>query len=143
MKIGELAKAAKCTTETVRFYEKAGLLPEAARTEGNYRRYGPLHLERLRFIRNCRALDMTHEEIRALLGLMDKATESCGAVNVLLDEHIGHVDARIEELLQLKRQLGVLRRQCHTEQAVDACGIVHGLASMEPTARRERQTHLG
>jgi len=115
MKIGELASAASCTTETVRFYEKEGLLPEAERTESNYRSYGPTHVERLRFIRNCRVLDMAHEEIRALLALMDAPADGCGAVNTLLDEHIGHVDARIGELLHLKQQLSALRQKCQTE----------------------------
>lgn len=68
MKIGELAQVAQCTVETVRYYEKAGLLPETPRTAGNFRVYGPGHVERLRFIRNCRALDMSHEEIHTHLG---------------------------------------------------------------------------
>lgn len=143
MKIGELANLAKCTTETIRFYEKEGLLPEAERSAGNYRSYGPLHVERLRFIRNCRALNMTHDEVRALLALKDVPANSCGGVNALLDEHIGHVDARIEELLQLKRQLSALRDQCQSEQALDHCGILRGLAAMETAAGSERHTHLG
>ncbi|MDA8258124.1 MAG: Cd(II)/Pb(II)-responsive transcriptional regulator [Betaproteobacteria bacterium] len=143
MKIGELANTAKCTTETIRFYEKAGLLPATGRTAGNYRRYDLTHVERLRFIRNCRALDMTHDEIRALLAMMDAPPEHCGAVNALLDEHIGHVDARIEELLQLKRQLSALQQQCQTKQALDSCGILRGLAAMETEAGRKRHTHLG
>ena len=142
MQIGELANLAKCTTETIRFYEKEGLLPDADRTAGNYRSYGALHLERLRFIRNCRALNMTHDEIRALLALKDVPADNCGGVNALLDEHIGHVDARIEELLQLKRQLGALRQQCQSAQALDHCGILRGLAAMETEASAERHTHL-
>jgi len=143
MKIGELANAARCTTETVRFYEREGLLVKASRTEANYRHYDATHLERLRFIRNCRALDMTHEEIRGLLRLKDAPAEDCGAVNTLLDDHIGHVDARIAELLHLKQQLGALRQQCQVEQAVDACGILRGLAAMEAGTQVERHTHLG
>jgi DNA-binding transcriptional MerR regulator len=80
MKIGELARNAQCTVETVRYYEKAGLLAEPARTEGNFRVYGPEHLERLRLIRNCRALDMSHEEIHALLKLANAAGDDCSAV---------------------------------------------------------------
>jgi Cd(II)/Pb(II)-responsive transcriptional regulator len=143
MKIGELAKIAHCTTETIRFYEKEGLLPEADRTEANYRSYTARHIERLRFIRNCRALDMTHDEIRALLRLTDAPAEGCGAINTLIDEHIAHVDTRIDELRQLKAQLSTLREQCQSEQAVADCGIVHGLADMEVSAPRSRHTHLG
>ena len=143
MKIGELAKIAHCTTETIRFYEKEGLLPEADRTEANYRSYTARHVERLRFIRNCRALDMTHDEIRALLRLTDTPADGCGAINTLIDEHITHVDTRIDELKQLKAQLTSLREQCQTEQAVEDCGIVHGLTDMEVSAPRSRHTHLG
>ena len=143
MKIGELAQASQCTVETVRYYEKEGLLPIPARTEGNYRSYGNPHVERLRFIRNCRALGMTHQEIHTLLGLMDQPASDCGAVNELLDEHITHVDMRITELTQLKHQLSELRQSCQIKQDVSTCGILQGLASMETEARRDRHTHLG
>lgn len=143
MKIGELAQAAQCTVETVRFYEKKGLLHEPARTTANYRSYGAAHVERLRFIRNCRALDMAHDEIRTLLVLMEQPARDCGGVNQLLDDHIAHVDTRIAELSQLKQQLRELRQHCQREQAVDACGILKGLAAMEPEARQEKHTHLG
>lgn len=143
MKIGELAQAAQCTVETVRYYERVGLLKEPARTSANYRSYGFAHVDRLRFIRNCRALDMTHDEIRALLALMEQPTNDCGGVNQLLDEHIAHVDTRIAELIQLKQQLDELRQRCRHEQAMNACGILKGLASMEPESRQEKHTHLG
>ena len=86
---------------------------------------------------------MTHDEIRALLVLMEKSASDCGGVNQLLDEHIAHVDTRIAELTQLKQQLGELRQRCQHEQAMDACGILKGLASMEPESRQEKHTHLG
>lgn len=143
MKIGELAKVAQCTVETVRYYEKEGLLPAPARTSGNYRHYGPSHVERLRFIRNCRALDMTHGEIHALLALLDGPADSCGSVNDLLDAHIGHVDARIAELRQLEQQLVALRARCRDARSLDQCGILHGLTEMEVEPRRQRDTHLG
>ncbi|CAM8620415.1 SoxR Predicted transcriptional regulators [Comamonadaceae bacterium] len=143
MKIGELALVAQCTVETVRYYEKAGLLPEPARTSGNFRVYGPEHVERLRFIRNCRALDMSQEEIHTLLDLADQPADGCGAINAVFDQHITHVDERIRELTHLKKQLRTLRLRCVSEQAVDACGIMQGLASMETEAKGERHTHLG
>ena len=143
MKIGELAQVAQCTVETVRYYEKAGLLPETVRTAGNFRVYEPGHVERLRFIRNCRALDMSLVEIQTLLGLADGSAEGCGAINTVFDEHIAHVNDRIKELSNLKRQLQVLRERCNSEQRVDACGILQGLAAMETTAKPGRHTHLG
>ncbi|OYU46744.1 MAG: Cd(II)/Pb(II)-responsive transcriptional regulator [Burkholderiales bacterium PBB4] len=143
MKIGELAQVAQTTVETVRYYEKQGLLPHTLRTAGNFRVYGPSHVERLRFIRNCRALDMSHEEIHALLALADQRAQACGAVNTVFDQHLAHVDARIEELTQLRAQLAALRQRCQSEQTVDTCGILQGLAAMETGARPDRYTHLG
>jgi Cd(II)/Pb(II)-responsive transcriptional regulator len=143
MKIGELAQVAQCTVETIRYYEKEGLITEPERTTGNYRKYNANHAERLRFIRNCRALDMTHSEIHALLGLMSKPHDDCGAVNLLLDNHIGHVDERIAELQHLKQQLADLRLQCQTEREIEVCGILHGIAIMETEEKTPRNTHLG
>ena len=143
MKIGELAQIAQCTVETIRYYEKEGLISQPDRTAANYRKYSEIHVERLRFIRNCRALDMTHSEIHALLGLMGKPHDRCSAVKLLLDDHIGHVDVRIAELQHLKQQLTHLRQQCQTERVIEACGILHELAVMETEAKPERHTHLG
>ena len=143
MKIGELAQVAQTTVETVRYYEKEGLLPEPARTAGNFRTYGTEHVERLRFVRNCRALDMSHEEIHTLLDLADQPADGCGAINAVFDQHIAHVDERIRELTHLKQQLGALRERCVSEQSVNACGILQGLAAMETEAKPERHTHLG
>ncbi|MBO1110474.1 Cd(II)/Pb(II)-responsive transcriptional regulator [Bordetella petrii] len=144
MKIGELAKAAGTTVETVRYYEKEGLLPAPERGLNNYRSYGSAHLERLRLIRNCRALDMTQEEIRAILQLADDHRAGCGPINELFDEHIAHVDARMAELAQLKGQLTELRRRCLSARPdTDDCGILHGLSEMQVEERPERHTHLG
>ncbi|MGB3290343.1 MAG: Cd(II)/Pb(II)-responsive transcriptional regulator [Burkholderiaceae bacterium] len=143
MRIGELAKAAHCGTETIRYYEKEGLLPEPQRSEGNYRHYGKEHIERLRFIRNCRTLDMTHDEIRSLLAFVDRPGGDCEPVNDLLDEHIGHVDLRIAELQRLRSQLKALRRQCASAQSIDQCGIIHGLVSMPTSEKLPPGSHLG
>lgn len=143
MRIGELAKEANCTTETIRFYEKEGLLTPPERTDSNYRSYNQSHIERLRFIRNCRSLDMAHEEIRALLAASDQPQGDCSAVNALLDEHIAHVDARIEELTRLRQQLTALRTRCNAGSAVDECGIMQGLTTMETKPSKQRTNHLG
>jgi Cd(II)/Pb(II)-responsive transcriptional regulator len=87
-------------------------LPEPARSEGNYRLYTQAHVERLTFIRNCRSLDMTLEEIRSLLNLRDSPQDQCESVNALIDEHIHHVKARIDGLLALQAQLLDLRQRC-------------------------------
>lgn len=129
MQIGELAKRAHCQVETIRFYEREGLLPVPARSSANYRLYGDVHLERLTFIRYCRSLDMTLEEIRTLLVFRDAPEQNCGEVNALLDEHIGHVAARIAELQGLAEQLKNLRQQCQQAEAAKDCGILNELAS--------------
>jgi Cd(II)/Pb(II)-responsive transcriptional regulator len=142
MKIGELARAAATPVETIRYYERAGLLPEAPRTAGNYRVYGESELERLGFIRHCRSLDMTLDEIRVLLRFKDAPGEDCGVVNRLLDEHIGHVEERIRELNLLQEQLRRLREQCPDTVSAADCGILGGLeaaaadpGAVQPTAR--------
>jgi len=142
MKIGELAAAAQCTVETIRYYEKEHLLPKAERTGGNYRLYDDHHLERLRFIRNCRALDMSHEEVRLLLRQLDNASADCQPVNDLIDEHIGHVEMRIAELRQLKKQLADLRHQCRSKKSIRKCGIVRRLSSMKTHTKPARTHHL-
>lgn len=129
MRIGELAVRAECRVETVRYYEHAGLLPAPARTGGNYRVYGDAHVDRLRFIRHCRALDMTLDEIRTLLELRDAPQASCEAVNRLLDAHIGHVAARIETLQTLAAQLAEIRRRCMGTHPTAECGILQELGA--------------
>ncbi len=128
MKIGELARLAGSNVETVRYYEREGLLPKPGRSEGNYRIYGPMHLERLTFIRHCRGLDMTLDEIRTLLRYKESPEENCGEVNRLLDEHIGHVVRRIGELQALEKQLRELRGRCPDDRQASTCGILEGLS---------------
>lgn len=127
MKIGQLAAATGTQADTIRFYEREGLLPHAARTEGNFRMYDRAHVDRLAFIRHCRCLDMTLDEIRMLLKYKDAPQEDCGAVDRLLDEHIGHVATRIRELKALEKELRSLRAGCTAGRAAADCGILDGL----------------
>jgi len=137
MKIGELAQASTTPTETIRFYERQGLLPQPPRSQGNYRIYAEDHVERLVFVRHCRSLDMALDEIRQLLLLKDSSSDSCAEVNELLDEHISHVAERIVELRALQSQLKALRQRCGQEAAVQTCGILKELA-LEPAASRSQ-----
>ena len=129
MKIGELAKATGTQTETIRYYERERLLPAAIRTESNYRIYDSSHIERLAFIRHCRCLDMTLDEIRVLLHFKDAPGENCGAVDALLEEHIDHVVSRIRELQALELELRSLQQQCSPGHLAGDCGILGGLAT--------------
>ncbi|MGH8708351.1 MAG: Cd(II)/Pb(II)-responsive transcriptional regulator [Burkholderiales bacterium] len=138
MRIGELARRADCPVETVRYYEKAGLLAAPRRSGANYRDYGAAHLERLAFIRRCRALDMSLPEIRALIEAIENPGADCAPVDALLDEHIEHVAARIADLSALKRELDAVRAHCAGRQPASACGIVDTLS--RPAAKRERRS---
>ncbi len=139
MRIGELAAAAQTQSETIRYYEREGLLPKAARTEANYRAYDESHIQRLAFIRHCRSLDMTLGEIRTLLHFKDAPRENCAEVNGLLDEHIGHVATRIRELKALEKQLKALREQCFSDHLAADCGILSGLEKAARSSRNSKR----
>lgn len=143
MKIGALSTATGVPIDTIRHYEREGLLPEAARTEGNYRIYKAEHAQRLSFVR-LRGLDMTLDEIRVLLHFKDAPLEDCGEVNTLLDQHIGHVAHRIRELRALEKQLRELRDTCRTAQDAKHCGILKQLDAFakQPTTRQPGSGHV-
>ncbi|SHK74620.1 Cd(II)/Pb(II)-responsive transcriptional regulator [Halomonas caseinilytica] len=128
MKIGELAMRTGCRVVTIRYYEREGLLPEPERSEANYRLYGETHVERLAFIRHCRALDMTLDEIRALLACHDDPEGTCHRADVLIDEHLTHVKARIAQLQVLEDTLVALRARCQGQRSAAECGILNALA---------------
>lgn len=136
MRIGELARRADCPVETVRYYEKEGLLPAPRRSGANYRDYGTAQLERLAFIRRCRSLDMSLPEIRTLLEAIERPDDDCAPINALLDEHIGHVAGRIAELKQLKAELDAIRAHCSGAHPARSCGIIESL--VKPAARSAR-----
>ncbi len=143
MKIGGLSAASSTSIETIRFYEKEGLLPAPARTQGNFRIYESEHLERLQLIRYCRGLDMSLDEVRVLLRVKDSPSAACADVNALLDEHIDHVSTRIKELRLLEKQLRELRQRCGAERTADQCGILAGMseASQEVGGIAREQRH--
>jgi Cd(II)/Pb(II)-responsive transcriptional regulator len=144
MKIGALAEATRTPVETIRFYEREGLLPPPARADNNYRVYLPAHAERLAFIRQCRNLDMALDEVRALIALREAPAQDCGEINALLDEHIGHVAERIRELRTLEKDLKGLRARCALPRAVAECGILNVLDSAAtgvPATPRRRHIH--
>lgn len=142
MKIGELARALDVPVETIRYYEREKLLPFPDRTASNYRVYGPAHEDRLRFIVNCRALDMTLDEIRSLLAYHDRPREDCTEVTHLLDEHIGHVADRISELRRLRTQLLALRSACEHGKSTGDCGILRSLRERSSSRRTRDAAHV-
>ena len=128
IRIGELAVRAQCPIQTIRYYERARLLPSPDRTASNYRLYGGQHVERLLFIRHCRSLDLSLAEIRILLALRDAPGNSCGDVNAVLDAHIVQVTRRIDDLRRLREHLKTLRARCGEARAVKDCQILDELS---------------
>jgi Cd(II)/Pb(II)-responsive transcriptional regulator len=128
MKIGELAKRGVCKVETVRFYEREGLLPRPERSSGNYRLYTAEDAARLVFIRNCRSLGMALAEIRVLLGCRGEPETDCRAVFALLDLQILRIAQQVDALQHLQRQLRDIRQMCddrqNPEHRAGACGII-------------------
>ena len=143
MKIGELAEVTGTQVETIRFYERAGLLPEPGRSGGNYRIYGEAHAARLSFIRQCRALDMNLDKVRVLLSFKDAPNENCAEVNSLLDEHIGHVGQRMRELRSLDKALRALRDECRVAKDAEHCGILNELSKAARSTGSRSASHVG
>lgn len=147
MRIGEVADTTGTPVDTIRYYERLGLLPAPARTGSNYRAYSAAQVERLLFIRRCRNLDMPLAEVRSLLVFCDQPQRHCQDVNVVLDDHIGRVERRIEELTRLARELKQLRAVCRAPGTADACRILKTLRSNataagvagDPHVRRRRK----
>ncbi|MDY6798684.1 MAG: Cd(II)/Pb(II)-responsive transcriptional regulator [Pseudomonadota bacterium] len=133
MKIGEVSRKAGIPVETVRYYEKIGLLPEPDRNSSGYRTYHNAHLERLLFIRRCRNLDMAQEEIRELIRMADDPEADCSDVDALLARHLAHVRERLQELRTLERTLEQLQASCSAGRTVRECGIFGGLEANPPT----------
>ncbi|MBO6850934.1 MAG: Cd(II)/Pb(II)-responsive transcriptional regulator, partial [Marinobacter sp.] len=131
MRIGELAKTTAIPVETIRYYEKIGLLPEPDRDASGYRAYRSAHLDRLQFIRRCRNLDMAQDEIRELIRLAEQPEADCSEVDALLAHHLNHVRERLRELASLEETLVRLQQACTEGRTVRECGILDGL-SAEP-----------
>lgn len=110
--IGKLAEATGTKVETVRYYERAGLIAPPARTSGNYRSYRTEDLERLRFIRRTRDLGFSLEEVRALLDMAQERDRDCGTVDELAKRHLGDIDRKIADLKALRRELAGVISSC-------------------------------
>ena len=123
MKIGELAARGGCDVQTVRFYEREGLLAEPERETSGYRRYADRHLKHLQFIRHCRSLDIPLPEVRELLKFAARPEQSCAHVDALLDEHIQRVRQRLAALRTLQKQLLALRGRCDGDPS-HSCAIL-------------------
>ena len=124
--IGALAKATATNIETIRYYEKIGLLPSPARTAGNYRAYDSDHLARLSFVRRSRDLGFSIEAVRDLLRLSDQKRRDCASVGAIACEHLAEIDRKIADLTSLRRELQGLMTQCGNGR-IDNCRVIEAL----------------
>lgn len=129
--IGDLSKATGTKVETIRYYERIGLLAEPDRTSGNYRAYGKKDLGRLSFIRRARDLGFGLEQVRELLGLSDQKQRSCEAVDVIARDHLADVDRKLADLSALRCELDSIIRQCGCGTIAE-CRIIEALAPIDP-----------
>ena len=127
MRIGELAHQAGVDVQTIRFYEREGLLEAPGRTGSGYRTYGREHLERLNFVRHCRSLDMPLAEIKRLIRLSADTKVSCEQVDALVRAHLQRVRTKLAALQSLEQQLAALSAQCASGHRVADCGILEEL----------------
>jgi DNA-binding transcriptional MerR regulator len=123
--IGEAAKHSGVSSANIRFYEKEKLLSPQGRGDNSYRLYSEGDLHQLRFIRLCRAMDMSLDEVRTLLALDLNRRDDCAAAREALDGHLAHVRARLAELKALEKDLKALRNRCDGSDT--HCHIIEAL----------------
>lgn len=134
MKRGELAKRTGCNAETIRYYEKIGLLPEPTRSESGYRQYDETHEQRLRFIMRGRELGFAIEDLKSLLNLVDRNAVSCGEVEKLARDHLNSVREKINDLRQMEDVLNKTVKSCSGED-VPECPLIDTLFGVAQQAQ--------
>ena len=128
LRIKDLSIAVDIPAETIRYYERSGLMPMAKRTENNYRVYDQSDVNRLRFIRNCRSLDMSLDEVREIIDFVEHADKQadhandCTGVRAIVNEHLEHVQSRLKGLKLLEEQLYKLLEACDHPEPTTTCG---------------------
>lgn len=135
LSVGALAKATGTKAETIRWYEQIRLLPEPARTAGNYRSYSAADVGRLSFIRRSRDLGFTIDEIRTLLSLADQRDGDCDEVDRIARAHLAEVERKIADLTALSGELRTVIGQCRGRRIAE-CRIIEALAPASKPSRR-------
>lgn len=126
--IGKLSAETGVNIETVRYYERIGIMPVPPRTHGGQRVYGEEHLKRLTFIRRSREMGFSLDEIRALLGLAGGHALTCAEVSDMADAHIADIRQKVKDLRKLERVLTELAARCHGRRVPD-CPILDALSA--------------
>ncbi len=125
--VGKLAKAAGVHVETIRYYERLGLLPEPIRSPGGYRLYSARDVARLRFIKRAQRLGFTLAEIGDLLSLRVEASRRCDAVKARAEAKLADIEAKLETLQRMRGALEALVRACNDRDETSACPILDAL----------------
>ena len=126
--IGDLAEETGVKVVTIRYYERIGLMPRVSRTDGNYRTYGQEHRRRLRFIRRCRDLGFTLDQVRDLLRLSSEKTRACAEVDRIAELHRRTVEAKLADLARLAGELRRISACCHGKGLIADCRIIEALS---------------
>jgi len=126
MRIGQLADTCNCSAETIRYYEKIGLLPPAIRQDNGYRHYESSHQKWLSFILRSKALGFSQKEVRRLTDLANAPASSCQDVHSLVVEHIRDVRSRVRDLERMEQSLRRLEEKCNDETLHD-CPVIDEL----------------
>ena len=129
----ELARRTGCNLETVRYYEKVGLLPEPPRTANGYRSYDPGHERRLRFVMRARELGFSLDEVRALLKLVDERDQPCAEASRLASVHLAEIRAKIGHLRRMEAALSEAIARC-SDGARPVCPLIEALSRDENMA---------
>ena len=129
LNIGAVAKAAGVTVDTVRYYERSGLLPAATRTAAGYRRYARADVDRLRFVRQAKALGFTLDDIAELLRLQDGGGGRA-EVRARAKARIDDLNRKIGELTAIRDALTALERRCQGRGSVAGCPIIEGVQAV-------------
>ncbi|EYD51015.1 merR regulatory family protein [Acinetobacter baumannii 25493_4] len=127
LSIGKLSKKANVPIDTIRYYEKVGVLDRIQRSENNYRVYTDQTLADLLFIKHCRELDISLSDIKTLKEMKAQPKRACTEVDNLVNKYLIEVSEKIERLLLLKETLIDLKQHCSTDSTVDECGILKEL----------------
>lgn len=134
--IGELAQTADVGRETVRFYERVGLIDDPPRTQSGYRIYPAKAVARLHFIKRAKELGFSLEEIRSLLALRVSPASNCDEVRRLGQERIKDIEKRIRDLARMKAGLAKLVDSCVQREPTDECPLLEALACEEDSEAR-------
>ena len=142
LSIGKLSKQSGVNIETIRYYEKIGVMPAPGRSAGGFRIYGPDHLKRLSFVRRGRQLGFSLDEIRNLLRLVDGHGHTCAEVHALMLSHLAEIRRKVRDLRRLERAMAEMAARCSGE-SVPECPIVDALFDAPAAGRHELSLNLG